>query len=425
MSLSATYTPLNTSAATKRAQPQSLSLPDSCFITPNSRYSTNHSTTHTLKTEDHKPRGIKIYSSCKGRWPNQTPSSSGWVVLQRAEPSRLPVLLLPVKKLLVRLAVGKACSADSHVLQKAKVFDLMPATLLVKKLWWLLIVGLNATDVIGFLRRQIKPKQIFTQKEKSLCRHNCFLAKALRCQPTPGTWARFGCLTGITRLEQKWQGWHITRSSPSRTATTSVAGSMGYSLHFDCPLLCVRTSSTSPFSTDFDNNKGSLHKNIEQCNSLPWLSDTALPASASKSSTDYSMIFQLRWIKSSTACSNMLEWWKWPNAALCWAEPSHPSVPAQHHTFHRTNTSRQHVSSSFCTALDVQAGENVERGLVALLDPAQPGWSCPSWPGWQGQLRGESHRAAHLPLPASPHPWDKPLYSPARLFWCLLLFLWD
>lgn len=69
-----------------------------------------------------------------------------------------------MKELLVRLAVGKACSADSDVLQKAKVFNLMPATLLVKKLWGLLIVGLDAADVIGLLQGQTKP--CFTQSKK-------------------------------------------------------------------------------------------------------------------------------------------------------------------------------------------------------------------------------------------------------------------
>ena len=165
-----------------------------------------------LKSEDHKPRGLQNYSSLKRRQPNPTPHYSVRVVLQRAELGHLPAPFLPVKKLLICLAVGKACSADSHVLQKAKVFNLMPATLLIKKLWWLLIVGLNATDIVGFLRGQTKLS--FSQEEKSLCRHNCFLMKTLRCQPTPVIWMRFGCLTGIIRLEQKRQELHITCSSP-------------------------------------------------------------------------------------------------------------------------------------------------------------------------------------------------------------------
>lgn len=138
------------------------SLLDPCFIVSNVRYWNKHTLPpHVLKSEDHKPRGLETYCPLMGRQPNR---SSTPAVLQWAEASHLPTPSLPVQKLLVRLAVGKSCSAHSHIFQKAKVFNLMPATFLVKNLWWLLIVGLNATDVIGFLMGQSKAS--FIQKER-------------------------------------------------------------------------------------------------------------------------------------------------------------------------------------------------------------------------------------------------------------------
>lgn len=64
--------------------------------------------------------------------------------------------LLPVEELLVGLAIGKACPPHPDVLQQAEVLHLVPAALLVKQLRGLLVIGLDATDVIGLLTGQSK-----------------------------------------------------------------------------------------------------------------------------------------------------------------------------------------------------------------------------------------------------------------------------
>lgn len=61
-------------------------------------------------------------------------------------------LSLPVKKLLIGLAEGKACPAHSHVLQQSKVFHLMTAALIIKYLWGLLVIGFDATHIVWFLK---------------------------------------------------------------------------------------------------------------------------------------------------------------------------------------------------------------------------------------------------------------------------------
>lgn len=74
--------------------------------------------------------------------------------------------LLPVKELLVGLAVGKACPSHPDVLQQSQVLHLVPAALLVKQLGGLLVVGLNAADVIGLLEGQRQERVHKAGKER-------------------------------------------------------------------------------------------------------------------------------------------------------------------------------------------------------------------------------------------------------------------
>lgn len=83
----------------------------------------------------------------------------------------------------------------------------------------------------------------------------------------------------------------------------------------------------------------------------------AFPVSTSKSSMDYSLIFKLCWVKSSTACTNRLEWWNSLTTTMYGAKP----ILLPDHTFHRTSTIHQHVSSSFCNSRTCRQQRTLDR----------------------------------------------------------------
>lgn len=60
-----------------------------------------------------------------------------------------------MKKLLIGLAVGKACPTHPHVFQQPQVLHLVPAAVIIKDLWGLLVVGFDATYVIWLLKKEI------------------------------------------------------------------------------------------------------------------------------------------------------------------------------------------------------------------------------------------------------------------------------
>lgn len=67
--------------------------------------------------------------------------------------------LLPVKEFFVCLAIGISCPPYSYIFQKSKIFNLMLASFFIKQLWWLLVIGFNAADIVWFLKESNQKQQ--------------------------------------------------------------------------------------------------------------------------------------------------------------------------------------------------------------------------------------------------------------------------